>query len=307
MNDYKVSIIVPVYNVEKYLERCVRSLRCQTYQNIEIILVDDGSKDNCGIMCDKFALEDTRIKVIHKKNGGLSEARNIGIEKSTGKYLAFVDSDDFVHPSFIETLLTSCLNYNCKISKCNIIVTAEECVNLNDEKLEVRVYSAEEYLQEINRVNGGFSVCNKLFCKSLFQKIRFPLGKLHEDVAVIYKLVAEEGKILEINQGLYFYYNNINSITKSKIAVRRLDDFEFRLELFEFCLKKKWVNAAIKNSDEVYRMIMAYKGKNPDEFQDYQEFKRRFSKVKRKLYWKMFFKISNGIKEKVFYAYKLIG
>lgn len=308
MNNYKVSVIVPVYNVEPYLERCILSLQEQTYKNIEIILVDDGSQDSCGEICDKYAVEDSRIIVIHKKNGGLSDARNVGIEKAGGQYLCFVDSDDFVHATFIQILLESCLKYECKISKCNIFSTStdENIYSKKYKSIKEKIYTAESYLQCINRVNGGFSVCNKLFSRELFEDIRFPVGKLHEDVAVIYKLVAYAEKIVEVDSNLYFYYNNENSITKSKIKVNRLDELDFRMELFEFCMDKKWVRAAEKNADATYKIVMDYEMRNIEEFQDYQAFMKRLVKLKRKLFWKIFFRLPIKIKEKVYFVYKLL-
>lgn len=308
MTNYKVSIIVPIYNVETYLERCVYSLQEQTYTNIEIILVDDGSQDKCGEICDRYALADERITVIHKKNGGLSDARNAGIERSSGDYLCFVDADDYVHSNFVQILLESCLKWECKISKCNIVTTSiNENIYLQTFELpEYNIYTAERYLQEINRVNGGFNVCNKLFLKELFRDIRFPKGKLHEDVAVIYKLIACAEKIVEVNSDLYFYYNNTNSITKAKITVNRLDDLEFRLELFKFCMERNWRRAAEKNANATYNIILDYEMKNPEEFEDYHIFMKKFTKIKRKIYLKMFFELSISIKEKVYFAYKLL-
>ena len=309
MNEYKVSVIVPVYNVEVFLKRCVHSLQNQTYSNIEIILVNDGSTDNSAAICDMYAEEDDRIKVIHKSNGGLSDARNVGLEKATGKYISFVDSDDYVDSNFIMRLVSSCIRYNCKIGKIGMMpVFDDDGVNniKDDSSVDDKLYTTEEYLQEINRINSGFSVCNKIFEKELFNEIRFPKGKLHEDVAVIYKLVAKSGKIVDISENLYFYYHNPDSITKCKITSRRLDDFKFRLELFEFCMKNQWVLAAKRNAEVVYRMILEYQEKNSDEFQNYNEFMTKLKKIKRNLYWKMFFRLPISIKEKIYYGYQLL-
>lgn len=217
-----ISVIVPVYNVEAYLERCVDSILKQTYKELEIILVDDGATDSSGELCDQLAKKDDRIIVIHKKNGGLSDARNAGIDASRGEYLSFIDSDDFIHPMFMEVLLQLCETTQCNISKCGMQeVEGDTFVSEGEKEDTYKLYSAEEYLEKINRVNAGFSVCNKLFHRELFSTIKFPYAKLHEDVAVIYKLIAMSKKIVEVEYKLYFFYKNPKSITKS--IIKKID------------------------------------------------------------------------------------
>lgn len=302
-----VSVIVPVYNVEKYLVRCIQSILEQTYKHLQVILVDDGSTDKSGEICDRFGKIDNRISVIHK-NGGLSDARNSGIEIAKGDYLTFVDSDDYIHPKFIEILLNLCEKYQCKISKCDLqeVEEATPFVNM-DTKLECKSYSAKEYMENINMLNGGFSVCNKMFKKELFAEIRFPCSKLHEDVAVIYKLGAMSGNIVEKNEKLYFYYVNTQSITRAKIKTNRLDDFEYRLELFEFCKKNDWNLAARRNADAVYRMLINYRNKDIADFEDYSEFMKALNRIKKILFKRMFSIEYPKMKEKLYMAVKLWG
>lgn len=217
-----VSIIVPVYNVEAYLRRCVDSVVSQTYGNIEIILVDDGSTDGCSQMCDEYALKDKRIKVIHKKNGGLSDARNVGIDSATGEYLSFIDSDDVVHVDFVKVLHTAIQESSKLVSVCLF-------QNFSDE--EPLVFDAAERPAEVMNLFDSISAyctltpakstpliscCTKLYHKSLFQKIRFPVGKIYEDGRVSYKLLDEAGGVAFVNKRLYGYFIRSDSIMGRK-------------------------------------------------------------------------------------------
>jgi len=211
-----VSIVVPIYNVEIFLDKCVNSLINQTYKNIEIILVDDESPDNCGKLCDEFAKKDKRIIVIHKKNGGLSDARNAGLEKSSGEYICFVDSDDFVSEFYVEKLLNGAINNNADICACNF-----EYIDLNNKtwirkEKENKVYSRKEAIKDIFTTNQNTEVMawNKIYKTILFTKnnIRFPFGKIHEDNFTTYKLYDKANKIALINDKLYYYLQRDNSI-----------------------------------------------------------------------------------------------
>ena len=181
-----VSIIVPVYNVEKYLPKCVDSLINQTYKNVEIILVDDGSTDQSGNICDTYLEKDNRIVVLHKKNGGLSDARNFGIEHAKGDYYSFVDSDDYLKEQTIEYLVDAAENNDCQISVCNMIRFYDDGTN--------DVFYKPCNNQVILENNDRFqtlsqpSVCNKLFKKELFDGVKFPYRKYYEDT---YEILTE--------------------------------------------------------------------------------------------------------------------
>lgn len=178
----EISVIVPVYKVENYINECVDSLISQTFTDIEIILVDDGSPDDCGSICDAYAEKDNRIKVIHQKNAGLSAARNAGIDEATGQYLCFVDSDDYVSDDYCQTLYDLLVNFSCDYSVCGV-------VRFNDGKAPIlassnksTIYTNYEYLGLQLNKQREFGVWNKLYRRDIFDKIRFKKGKLHEDV-----------------------------------------------------------------------------------------------------------------------------
>lgn len=221
MQDVLVSVIVPVYNVEEYLSRCVDSILSQTHQNLEVILVDDGATDSSGTICDSFAARDSRVKVVHKANGGLSSARNAGIDIARGAYLEFVDSDDWIEPDAVESLLTMALR-----EKVELVVggrwdvkakTGEKKKGLCPQKQEV--ISAEEMVSRIFRWDHcDSSACDKLFHKRLFREIRFPHGKVCEDVPVMYKIVLDAGCVGLLDKPVYNYYHRSGSITFTAVS-----------------------------------------------------------------------------------------
>ena len=216
-----ISVIVPVYRVEAYLKCCVDSIRNQTYSNLEIILVDDGSPDNCGALCDEMVLQDSRIRVIHKPNGGLSDARNAGIDIAQGEYLGFVDSDDWIEPGMYEQLLTEALQENVKLV-CGgrydfFEETGEKKVGLCPEHREV--VSGEELVRRIftwQRIDSA--AWDKLYHRSLLQTIRYPVGKIVEDVPTTYKIALLAGRAVMLNVPVYNYRHRPGSITTAGIS-----------------------------------------------------------------------------------------
>lgn len=214
-----LSVIVPIYKVESYLDRCVQSIVDQTYKNLEIILVDDGSPDRCPEMCDSWKQRDNRIHVIHKANGGLSDARNVGIEQSHGEWLAFVDSDDYIMPDMYEKLMTEALRCQADIAFCGYFLdytTHHESLNpfFKDKR---KVLSGKEMVEFYFRIHSvEFVVAwNKLYRRSLFfgpSHIRYPVGKLHEDAFTTYKLFYPSRKIVWLNEELYAYVQRDGSI-----------------------------------------------------------------------------------------------
>lgn len=213
-----ISIIVPIYKVEKYLDKCIDSLVNQTYKNLEIILVDDGSPDNCPKICDDWAKKDNRIKVIHKQNGGLSEARNFGIEISTGDYIMFVDSDDYLDLEICKTLLDINLKYNSDFAMCGTnIVYEDKEVKLNiPENINIQVFENEEVIRHLFNSNIKFIVTAwaKLYKRQLFETIRYDVGKIHEDEFIFHKILDKTKKFVYINKPLYYYLQRQGSITK---------------------------------------------------------------------------------------------
>ena len=227
-----ISVIVPIYKVEAYLMRCVKSIQEQTYKNLEIILVDDGSPDNCGSMCDSLAQEDDRICVIHKENGGLSDARNKGLDVAKGEYIAFVDSDDYIAPSFLETLYKHLTNTDSDVALCSYKeVTGEPFSKEQGERGDIFVYDREKLLLNLfdaNHEDATFFIVawNKLYKKTLWEQVRFPKGKIHEDEATTYRVFDLCNKGVYVKIPLYGYYTSDSSITRDAFSVKRLQWME---------------------------------------------------------------------------------
>lgn len=223
--DIKVSIIVPIYNVEKYIDRCVESLVRQTYRNIEILLIDDGSKDLSGQKADEWCNKDERIIVIHKKNGGLSAARNTGIEKSTGSHIVFVDSDDWIHEKMIERLAEELTQAD--IVCCGMIratETEQTDIEWFSKKLVVSGVTATKMLVE----NSLFTshVQKNIFPRSLFDNVKFPEGKVYEDIRTAHKLFLQVDKVCILPEHYYYYYERKDSITNIVKLGNQLEWFD---------------------------------------------------------------------------------
>lgn len=213
-----VTVVIPIYNVDRYLQRCIDSILCQKYENLDIILVDDGSSDLSSEFCDNNAKTDSRIRVIHKKNNGLSSARNIGIDFASGEYICFVDSDDWVHDCFVYYLYNTIIECDeIDIALCLFKKTDTEKIENMSLEIKKIVYTNIEACGELkNTENSIFTVStNKLFRINLFDDIRFPIGRLHEDEFTTYKLLFKASKIVLIDIVLYYYYVRHNSIMHS--------------------------------------------------------------------------------------------
>lgn len=241
MEEALVSVVVPIYKVEKYLSSCIESIINQTYKKIEIILVDDGSPDSCPRICDSYADLDSRIVVIHKKNGGLSDARNVGIGKSTGEYITFVDSDDRLEAEFIELLLNLILKTNSDIAFCDYQNINEESniIGYSKTKNSILCFSNFECLKNMYqpRFHGiEFVTWGKLYKTQLFKKnnIEFPYGKIHEDTFTTYKLCYYSKKTVFTERCLYCYRIRPGSIMTSSFNVKHVDKLEAGLEACDF-------------------------------------------------------------------------
>lgn len=212
-----ISIIVPVYNVEQYLEKCVKSITKQTYENIEIILVNDGSTDTSGKICDKLKLEDNRIKVIHKENGGLSDARNAGLKKAKGEYIGFVDSDDYIKEDMFETLYNLNKNCNSEISIISYYEIYKDKIISVRESNEVQQYDKIGAIKELLKDRNIQSYAwNKLFKKELFSDLEFPTNKNFEDIATTLLLFEKAKKVVLLEQPKYYYVRRDDSIVGVK-------------------------------------------------------------------------------------------
>ena len=235
-NKVELSIIVPVYNTEKYLHRCINSILAQTYSDFELILVDDGSPDNSGKICEEYAEKDSRIQVIHQKNGGQSSARNTGIDwalaNSDSNWLTFIDSDDWVHTRYLETLLNGALQYNVPISMCWGIKTNGE--EKEPENFDVHLRKTEDAYTYNGKFIATFA-WGRLYRKELFLAYRFPVGKLWEDSYLIHKILFQTAEIAVIEQPLYYYYRNPQSTIRQKWSIKKMDAiYAYEEEIFPF-------------------------------------------------------------------------
>lgn len=253
MNNDIISIVVPIYNVEQYIHKCIESIINQTYKNIEVILVDDGSPDKCGEICNEYAKKDKRIKVIHKKNGGLSDARNFGLEEAKGKYITFIDSDDYIESTYVEKLYNAIIINDVKMAQCGIIT-------VNNEKQEI---TKNGYIENQNKRGKDLLydlykghmlentvVWNKLYEKTLFTDLRYPVGKIHEDEFTTYKILYNLEKVSIINDYLYYYRQSNDSIIRRKFNLNRLDvieAFEERVEFFDKENEKELQDLTVEN------------------------------------------------------------
>lgn len=223
-----ISVIVPIYNVEKYLARCVDSIVNQTYKNLEIILVDDGSPDSCPQMCDDYAKKDSRIKVVHKKNGGLSDARNAGMAVAKGEYISFIDSDDYVSDDFFECLLDVMNKENSDIAECSVVKFYED--NRFDEfsdDLSVKTYDTQDAMSALIAENPFHQhVWNKLYKTELVRDIPYAVGKLNEDEFWTYQVFGRANKVSKLNKTMYYYFQRNSSIMGVGYNIRRLDALE---------------------------------------------------------------------------------
>lgn len=242
-DSFLISVIVPVYNIQDYLERCVRSICNQTYKNLEIILVDDGSTDGSKDICDRLAKEDDRIRVFHKENGGSSSARNLGIRESTGEYLGFIDSDDYIEPDMYELLAEGIVKYGLEMSQVSRDEVNEEGMRMPDVCIppkEEWLITSAEMIKELLMHRGDASFCTRLTKKSLFEGLAFPEGKLNEDFYLLIQMLGRIEKLVILPKQCYhvFYRIGSNSRKKDKNDFSRVfsdivDNADIAMELVE--------------------------------------------------------------------------
>ncbi len=240
-----ISIIVPVYNILEYLPRCVKSLRAQTYQNIEILLVDDGSTDGTGRLCEELAKEDERIKVFHKENGGSSSARNLGISRAKGAYLGFVDSDDYVEPDMYQRLYEGIVKYEVPIAQIGRNEMDEKGNVLPDICIPPKsavCIPGKEFLRELLMHRGDCSFCTKLFQRDLLEDMKFPEGVLNEDFYLLIHLLPKIERLLSLPEYAYHVFYRIGSNS------RKTDKEDFSRVFAD----------SVNNADVVMQIVEAY-------------------------------------------------
>lgn len=245
-----ISIIVPIYNVEEYLPKCVESILNQTYKNLEVILVDDGSPDNCLKICDEYAKMDNRIKVVHQENKGVAAARNTGLDIAKGELIGFIDPDDFIHERMYEILYSNMNREKADIAVCGIEHVSEPTepvspLKIGDEDVFCKTsIEAMEKLYQPNHELGIFWVhpVNKLYRREIFNNIRYPVGRVHEDNFLIHYILNNAKIISYTTVRLYHYCVRENSITHQKYSIQSLDVLEAYRDRMEFFQKQGYVN-----------------------------------------------------------------
>lgn len=218
-----VSVIIPVYNVQDYLVRCIESVLCQSYKELEIILVDDGSTDQSGAVCDDYAEHDSRIRVIHKSNGGLSDARNAGLDVMTGDYVTFIDADDYVHPCFVELLLRAINDSGSQIAVCRWQELCEGSTHkpVDTSLIALQTFTQEEAIKSIfYQKELTHSACSRIFKATIFDNLRFPTGVLYEDLATIYPIMKKVDTVALIDPPMYYYVHRKGSIINTMTLQR---------------------------------------------------------------------------------------
>ena len=251
----KVSVIIPVYNVSLYLEKCLNTVINQTYENTEIIVIDDGSTDNSGIICDEFAKKDNRIVVVHQSNMGLSGARNRGIKLSTGSYICCIDSDDYVSLDYIETLLNAVNSNNSDIAACGVIYCDnQENIIRNQSVDKEMILSGDEQLKTMMLDDRKLSTAawGKIYKKTLFNGVEYPVGKYHEDVYTTYKLLSKSKNTVVIPKAMYYYRQSPNSITHEVFNLKHLDSLDGCIE------RKKYLDIYYPGLSRVASSTIAY-------------------------------------------------
>lgn len=254
-----VSIIVPVYNVEQYLDRCISSLVGQTYADLEILLVDDGSTDGSGTLCDRWQSRDPRIRAFHKENGGLSDARNHGLERAHGEYICFVDSDDWCDLRFVEMLLRQLLSTGSDLAECGYLCTDGSIPDTPLTPPECRVYEGRECFLRFLSEDFFVSVCNKLYRRSLLESLPFRKGVYHEDEFWTYRVFSRVQKACRLECTGYYYYQRPGSIVHTAPSVKRLTDaFDAAKERIGFVEHHYPEYAAVGYSKMMYTCMYLY-------------------------------------------------
>lgn len=249
----KISVIVAIFDIEKYVRRCLDSILAQTYRELEIILVDDGSTDSCGAICDEYGGRDARVKVIHKKNGGLADARNAGIAVATGSFYIFVDGDDYLAPQMVQRLMETQRAADADITLCGYMCVDEAGNHQQPPhrmpKAFARAHTGREVLSgtALEKTWVYWLVSwNKLYRASLFDSVRYPVGKLHEDAFIMHRLYYAANRVACCDEMLYYYVQRPDSITNRRYSAQRLDEAEAFLDWIDLALEKRLSKHAVR-------------------------------------------------------------
>ncbi|MBE5917755.1 MAG: glycosyltransferase family 2 protein [Pseudobutyrivibrio ruminis] len=258
-----ISVVVPIYKVESYLRRCIESILSQTYRNFELILVDDGSPDCSGKICDDYADKDRRIKVIHKENGGLSDARNYGTRTATGDYISYIDSDDWVAPDYLELLYKALEDNAADVSVCKLIkINKEKCIRSS--KNNILMFSTDSALSDmLYQKNISNSACGKLIRRKVMNRFPFPVGRLYEDLFTTYKVISECNKIVFVDRVLYYYWINPESIMHQSFSPKMFDEIDAVCEIEQFVREHfpNILSAALSRKFSSYSQVFRWMSK----------------------------------------------
>lgn len=259
MENDLISVIVPIYNVEKYLKRCIDSIVNQSYKNLEIILVDDGSPDKCPCICDEYSKEDSRIKVVHKENGGLSDARNAGLNVASGKYILFIDSDDWIHCDMIKVLYNAIVDEDADIAECKSIKTSEfvEEVYDNNEISITSFTTVEALLSLIKEKPLKQTVWDKLYRREVIENVPFEKGKYHEDEFFTYQVFGNSKKVVFCDRVFYYYFQREDSIMGEQFSMKRLNAIEGRYNRYIY-IKNRFPNLTYDAHKSAFFLALYY-------------------------------------------------
>lgn len=296
-----ITVIIPIYNVEEYLDECINSVLKQSYTNLDVILADDGSTDKSGVIADDYAKKDKRCRVYHRKNQGVSATRNFGITVAKGKYIVFLDSDDMLDEHMIERLYQEALKEQVDMVLCGIKRKTPDKEYVKAYQVPSRIYQLQDYMYEMyDREHGSEDVdmflpmvaaWNKIYKKSLFDHIRYPEGRIHEDCAVIHRLVAAAGNVKWLNEPLYIYRERKGSIMQQDFSSNRMDDFYGKLDCVRFMNErtedKKLMNLLVSECMNVGRRywcrIKNIKGMDKEKTEQiFEEIKEAYRQYVRK-------------------------
>lgn len=309
MTEELITVVVPIYKVEEFLPTCVESIIRQSYKNLELILVDDGSPDKCPQICDEYKNKDSRIKVIHKQNGGLSDARNEGLKIATGEWITFIDSDDYVGINFLEKLYSSATRVGADISICDYQAVSDD-TGIEKEETNIEVFDNVKCLEEMyhpQKHGMEFVAWGKLYRTALFKKnkIEYPVGKIHEDTFTTYKLIYAAAKIVFCNASEYFYRQREASIMTSSFNIKRLVMIEATREacqFFENARETHLLELAINAHFRNYVIMYGEMKKNRVILENYKIERNKIIRNFRKDY-KHYSKNANlGTKKRLFYT-----
>ena len=286
-----VSVIIPVYNVSRYLPQCLDSVTGQTYQNLEIVIIDDGSTDRSGDICDQYAERDDRIRVIHSENRGLASARNLGLENIRGDYISFIDSDDWIEPHTIETLLGTAIKTEA------VIVAAKRCfeyvgMTLHDKEIDecLRIYNGEDLLLALAEAKFGNIVWNKFYRAKCFSKIRFPDGYNYEDVSTTFRVIKEAvdngDSLASLPDELFHYRVRKSSILNTYSYKNNIDSWNAHYEKYKAMpgFRNKVISECI---EPIRRMWMSFPGYSEEEKAKARKTIREMQAFSRKNLWKV--------------------